>query len=59
MIQNDYQIYVNVVSDETVHHDAVIVLNVFIWLVVWTQHPVCEEVHVERDVADHDFVEHL
>jgi hypothetical protein len=47
VIQNDKKIDINVVGDEAIHHDSIVVLKVFIWLVVLAQHPVGEEVHVE------------
>mgnify|MGYP006112593009 CR=1 FL=1 len=58
-VQNDPHIHINKISDETVHRETILVLQVFIGLVLFVQNPVCEKVHMERNETDTHFVKHF
>ena len=59
VVKDHWNIDIEVVSYETIHHDPVTVLKVFICLAVFVQYPICEEEHVKRNKANTKLVKHF
>ena len=52
VVKNDHQVVVKVIAHEAVHHYSVLIMQIIVCLVVFVQHPICEEVPVEADETD-------
>jgi len=53
------KIDVNIVAKEAVHHNSIVILDVFVGLTILIQDIICETYHMKSDKANAQLIEHL